>query len=402
MKRTNKYLNRAFAVVVLCAATALALPAQTLTTLHSFEGVDGAYPFSTLVEAAGGRLYGTTSSGGGGANSGTIFEIASGAQFTPLYSFSYGQDPTAGLVETGDGTLYGTTHFGGANGFGTVYKITPAGTLTTLYSFCPESKCADGDEPLGGLVQAAGGDLYGTTYFGGTNGYGTIFKITPAGALTTLHSFCSDVQSNCRDGANPEAALVQASKGDFYGTTYNGGANGFANEIAGTVFKITPSGTFATLYNFCSLSGCTDGSGPSAALVEGTDGNFYGTTAEGGSYGDGTVFKITPDGALTTLYSFCSQANCTDGEHPFAALVQGTDGNFYGTAYLGGANGYGTIFNITPSGALTTLHSFDSTDGAYPYAGLLQASNGAFYGTTQNGGANNDGTVFGLSVTLPQ
>src|ERR1039457_6636527 len=274
-------------------------------------------------------------------------------------------------------------------------------TLTTIHRFCSQSGCPDGLQLVAGLVQATNGDLYGTTSGGATNSAGTIFKITPGGTLTTLYSFCS--QTNCADGAYPYAGLVQLANGDLYGTTYSGG-----NNYNGTVFKITPTGTLTTLYRFCSQTNCTDGEGPYAGLVQAANGDFYGTTEYGGTNGEygGTVFKITPSGALTTLYSFCSQTNCADGTEPKAGLVQAADGEFYGTTFSGGANGYGgTVFKITPSGSLTTLYSFCSqggtscTDGEAPYAGLVQDTNGDFYGTTY-GGANNGGTVFRLSVGL--
>src|ERR1035438_8758338 len=267
----------------------------------------------------------------------------------------------------------------------------PAQTLTTLYTFCSQSGCTDGANPYAELVQATNGDLYGTTQGGGTNlGYGTVFKITPGGTLTTLYSFCS--QTNCTDGARPYAGLVQAANGDLYGTTNGGGTNGL-----GTVFKITPGGTLTTLYSFCSQSGCTDGAVPDAGLVQAANGNFYGTTYYGGTNKRGTVFKITPGGTLTTLYSFCSQTNCTDGADPTAGLVQATNGDLYGTAQEGGANGYGTVVKSTPTGTLTTLHRFNGTDGATPYAGLVQAADGDFYGTTGGSGINNDGTVFRIT-----
>ena len=237
--------------------------------------------------------------------------------------------------------------------------MTPNGTLTTLYSFCSQvvgGICADGVEP-NGLIQAADGNLYGTTDYGGTNGScvtgfgcGTVFKITPSGTLTTLYSFCSQIgpYGACTDAAVPSAGLVQATDGNFYGTTVGGGANG----DYGTVFKITPSGKLATLYSFCSQSGCTDGLGPSAGLVQATDGNFYGTTLEGGAcppytFGCGTIFSITPSGVLTTLYSLCSQSGCTDGASPQAGLFQATNGDFYGTTAGGGANGDGIVFSLS-------------------------------------------------------
>src|ERR1022692_4760455 len=196
----------------------------------------------------------------------------------------------------------------------------------------------------------------------------------PAQTLTTLYSFCS--QSGCPDGANPTAGLVQATNGDLYGTTTAGGS-GINN--GGTVFRITPGGTLTTLYRFCAQSGCPDGDGPVAGLVQAANGGLYGTTYFGGTNGQGTGFKITQGGTLTTLYSFCSQTHCTDGTEPQAGLVQAANGDLYGTTDGGGANGgYGTVFKITPGGTLTTLYSFNGTDGDQPYAGLVQAADGDF------------------------
>ena len=368
MKRIVNALNklnwgkRAYAVLVLFVTTAMALSPQTFTTLHSFDLTDGAYV-------------------------------------------------VAGLVQATNGDLYGTTGSGGTNGSGTVFKITPNGTLTTLYSFCSQSNCTDGAGP-NQLIQATNGDFYGTASSGGANGSGTIFKITPSATLTTLYSFCSQI--GCADGQDPLWGLVQAPNGDFYGTTSNGGFScaGPPGHGCGTIFKITPGGTLTTLFAFplCSQSGCPDGFYP-AALVRATNGNFYGTTSNGGlPTSAGTVFKITPSGTLTTLYSFCAQINCTDGADPLAPLVQATDGDFYGTTCCGGVNGpYGTIFKITPSGTLATLYTFCSqtscTDGDEPQAALVQATNGDFYGTTLEGGLSSAcsggcGTVFRLSLGL--
>ena len=299
----------------------------------------------------------------------------------------------------------------------------PAQTFTSLYSFCSQSGCSDGVSPVASLVQATNGDLYGTTIWGGTGGVagdGTVFKITPHGELTTLYSFCS--QANCADGAWPEAALVQATNGDFYGTTAGLGAypgtpgvtNCQASGGCGTVFKITPSGALTTLYRFCSQSGCTDGESPAAGLVQASNGDFYGTTRGGGAKGGGTVFRISPSGTLTTLYSFCSQLNCADGAYPEAALIQAANGDLYGTTSSGGAcePACGTVFAITPSGTLTTIFDFCAfanavgcLDGSYPTGKLVQASNGNLYGTTQKGGSlanscyaqGGCGTVFEIS-----
>ncbi len=390
-------LSKTVCVFVFCVATAIVSLAQILTTLHSFDNTDGAYPFAGLVQATDGNFYGTTYNGGAN-NEGAVFKITPSGTLVWVYSFCSQQNctdgalPVGGLIQATDGNLYGTAGYGGANNRGTVFKITLSGTLTTLYSFCNLESCADGSQPYAALLQATDGNFYGTTEFGGSHSYGEIFVITPSGTLTTLYSFCP--QSGCPDGARPSASLVRATDGNFYGTTYEGGANG-----DGTVFKITPSGALTTLHSFCQLSGCLDGQTPKAGLVQASNGNFYGTTLEGGANNNnGTVFEITPSGALTTLYSFCSRSGCTDGQGPAAGLIQATDGNLYGTTTSGG-EGYGTVFEITPSGTLTTLHSFGNTDGSSPDAALIQGTNGDFYGTTFMGGAHGYGTVFSLGPT---
>jgi uncharacterized repeat protein (TIGR03803 family) len=271
----------------------------------------------------------------------------------------------------------------------------PAQILTSLHSF----DGTDGSYTLAGLVQGNDGNFYGTTYQGGANcsaddGCGTVYKITPGGALTTLYNFCT--QTGCADGKHPQwRGLVQASDGNFYGTTGGGGANS-----RGTVFKITPSGALTTLWSFCSQPSCPDGFGPDSGLVQASDGNFYGTTIYGGAYtycdggqGCGTVFKITPSGVLTTIHSF----NGGDGNNLEAGLVQASDGNFYGTT-AESASGLGTVYKITSSGELTTLHVFNGTDGAYPAATPIQGSDGNLYGTTyQWGQYQYGGTVFRIT-----
>jgi uncharacterized repeat protein (TIGR03803 family) len=453
MKRTFDVLGRlngkrAYVISALCATTAIAVSAQTFTTLHGFDSTDGAFPAAVLVQATNGDLYGTTPFGGanngGGGNNGTVFKITPSGKLTTLHSFTStdGAQPYAGLVQTTNGDLYGTTLSGGVHlcnyaitglngvtGCGTLFKITPSGKLTTLYDFCSQTNCTDGANPVAGLVQATNGDFYGTTVLGGANLEGTIFKITPRGKLTTVYSFCA--QDGCADGAEPVAGLVQAANGDFYGTTLRGGANntcygdyGAVGAGCGTVFKITPSGKLTSLYSFCPLNGCIDGANPQAALVQATNGDFYGTTFYGGasdacsngyegeSEGCGTVFKITPSGKLTSLYSFCTEFGCPDGEIP-TGLIQATNGDFYGATsgiYAGQIEDNGTIFKITPSGKLTTIYGFcppggdpsNCPHGAKPLAGLLQATNGDFYGTTIYGGLAlaGDGTIFSLSVGL--
>ena len=306
---------------------------------------------------------------------------AHGQTLNTLYFFSGpdGENSYAPLIEGVDSNFYGTTSGGGANSAGTVFRITSTGALTTLWSFCNLTNCIDGEDPQAALVQGIDSNFYGTTAFGGNQYDGTAFRFTSAGALTTLWSFCSS--AGCTDGAVPQTSLVQGLDGNFYGTTANEGANS-----VGTVFRITSTGALTTLWSFCSLPDCSDGAYPEAALVQGIDSNFYGTTSGGGTNNAGTVFKITPAGALTPLWQFCSLPDCTDGAYPYAALFQAADGNFYGTTEYGGTNDDGTIFEITPAGVLTTLYQFSGPDGENPGASVVQGTDGNFYGTTPFGG----------------
>jgi uncharacterized repeat protein (TIGR03803 family) len=383
MAKLNSFTNACVILVVYTAA--IAASAQTFTVLHTFSGPDGSGSHAGLIQAADGNFYGTTAYGGaydGPNGGGTVFKITPAGTLTSLYSFCAqigcpdGNSPTASLIQATDGNFYGTTEGGGSNncqffahGCGTIFKITAGGTLTTLYSFCAQIGCPDGAHPRASLMQATDGNLYGTTSWGGANQgdytSGTVFRITTAGVLTTLHSF------DGTDGGYPWAGLIQADDGNFFGAT------------TWTVFRISPGGALTTLST--SLVGVLGG------LIQADDGNFYGTTQGGGAYGNGTVFKITPTGALTTLYSFCPK-DCSDGEFPEAALAQGTDGNFYGTTWQGGWRQNGTVFEISAGGTLGTLHRFESTDGAAPAGRLIQATDGRFYGTTL-------GTVFRLSPT---
>lgn len=397
--------KRVFAVFVLCAATAVALHGQTFTTLVTFDDTNGGNPVGALIQAVDGNLYGTTNEGGAYGN-GTIFKITPSGTLTTLYAFcpdyncAGGGSGAYGLGYNTNGDLYGTTYGAGAYNDGTIYRATLQGAVTTLDSFSYGS----GSEAA--LVQATNGNLYGATAGGGYDncspysGCGTLFEVTAGGTLTTLYSFCA--QNGCADGEIPVfGALVQATNGNLYGTTFFGGAQG-----DGTIFEITPAGKLTTLHSFS----YTDGGSPWAGLIQASDGNLYGSTYFGGANGEGTVFKITTGGTLTTLYSFCSESGCADGQNPIAGLVQATDGNFYGTTSAGGANGnYGTIYKITAGGTLTTLHSFDGADGQSPMAALSQDTDGNFYGTTSVDGGNYPcnfnglagcGTVFSLSVGL--
>jgi uncharacterized repeat protein (TIGR03803 family) len=348
---------------------------SNFSLLYSFAGgsSDSADPYHTLIQGSDGNFYGTTLAGGT-SNAGTIFKITPSGTESVFYSFA--NIPYAGLVQSSDGNIYGTTASGGTSGRGTVFKITPSGSESVLYSFP-----AGSSDPYTGLIQGSDGNFYGTTGAGGTNDDGTVFKITPSGTETVLHAFAKSGS----DGETPYAGLIQGSDGNFYGTTYFGGASGF-----GTVFKVTPSGTETVLYSF---AGGSDGEHPYAGVIQGSDGNFYGTTYQGGTSGNGTVFKLTPGGTETVLYTFAGGSS--DGAYPEAGLIQGSDGNFYGNTLQGGAGGLGTVFKLTPSGTETVLHAFaGGSDGANPSANLVQGSDGNLYGSTGAGGTSGNGTFF--------
>jgi uncharacterized repeat protein (TIGR03803 family) len=282
--------------------------------------------------------------------------------------------PYGGLAQGLNGRLYSTSS--GAGGAGDVFEVTTGGNLIDLHKLAGNSQA--------GLVLATDGNFYGTTFAGGSHRAGTIFKVRHSGKLSTLYTFCSDYPS-CADGAEPSAPLIQARDGSFYGTTLVGGTPcSETNEYCGTIFKIDRTGRLTTLYTFCQQPACADGNGPAGALLQASDGNFYGTTTDGGtgaSYG-GTVFRLTPAGALTTLQSFCVQTGCPDGGNSAAGLVQASDGYLYGTNDC-------TIFRVGIDGSFATLYNFCSqpndADGGYPSA-LIQATDGALYGTTSVGG----------------
>jgi uncharacterized repeat protein (TIGR03803 family) len=410
--------KKACAVFVVCAATAIAARAQTFTTLTSFDSTDGIAPVGSLAQSTGGALYGSTYAGGAysngncyGGSCGTVFEAVIPGQLTTLYNVcaqlncADGATPFAGLVQATDENFYGTTVEGG-EGWGTIFKMSPGGTLETLYNFCSQPDCVDGAAPMGSLIQGTDGSLYGTASQGGANSWGIVFKITQPGKLTILHNFAG----RPNDGGSPRSVLIQASDGDFYGTTNQGG-----RFDSGTVFRMTPAGEVTTLYSFCAKPNCADGEFGDSGLVQASDGNLYGTTPYGGTvlncqgYGNGcgTVFRITLTGKLTTLHSFGN----SDGSYPYESMVRGTDGNLYGTTSEGGnlscppgyGYGCGTVFQINRQDVLTTLHSFDDADGSGP-VGLIQGTNGKFYGATGGGGDScapyGCGTIYSLNMGL--
>jgi uncharacterized repeat protein (TIGR03803 family) len=278
-----------FAILSVLFLTFLSpLQAQTLTTLVTFNGANGGSPgFGKLLLGQDGNLHGTTQAGGQGGGGGTIFSITTSGSLTTVYTFcskpncSDGGVPEGALIQSSDGTFYGTTTIGGdatTPGYGTIFKFSAASPPSTVYTFCSQSPCTDGGRPASGLIQGSDGNLYGTATSGVVDA-GTVFKISPAGALTTLYAFCSQGDP-CVDGSNPIPGLIQAADGNFYGMTSDGGANATTTFPAtGTIFKITPQGSLTTLYNFCVQPPfCHDGAAPMAALIQASDGNFYGTT----------------------------------------------------------------------------------------------------------------------------
>jgi uncharacterized repeat protein (TIGR03803 family) len=378
-----------FVCLFLCITiTFAARPAQaeTESILLSFNcGTVGCYPYAGLVLDKKGNLYGTTQFGGS-FSLGTVFELTPKGVETVLHSFvndgTDGYAPVAVVLDS-KGNLYGTTYAGGAGDRGTVFKVTPSGTETVLYSFT----CQTGCSPYAGVVLDPKGNLYGTTNSGGASGVGTVFKLTPTGKLTTLHNFCA--VSNCTDGESPVGGVVLDKADNLYGTTYYGGASGF-----GTVFKVTPSGTESVLHNFDGNG--EDGFYPEAGVILDSKDNVYGTTSMGGKIGVGTVFEVTASGTETILHSFTAGA---DGFTPYAGLVFDEKGNLYGTTEYGGSSGLGTVFELTPKGVETVLHSFvrNGTDGYFPYSGsLFIDASGDLYGTTFEGGSGSSsfcGTV---------
>ncbi len=375
-----------FAVIVLptCSVTAATSPIATVTRLGG--DPDGYHPRAPLVDGGDGFFYGTTVAGGP-PNCGTVFKVAPNGTLTTLYAFAGGGDganPIGGLVLAKDGSFYGTTSGAGSGGTGTVFKITAAGDLTTIYSFAPlnlaDDSNSNGAYPEAALIQGSDGNFYGTAYLGGTAAEGTVFRITPAGKLTTLASFGGD--SDFFSGTTT-SALVEGSDGNFYGTEPLDGP-----AYAGSIFQVTPAGVLTTVYTF---TGGSDGSAPQASLIRGNDGNLYGTTAGGGN---GTFFQLTPGGAFTTLHTF--NAN-TEGQALSAPLTLGRDGNFYGTTGKAGTAGYGTAFQITPAGVLTVLAALPGPGGSETHSignGLLQGTDGDFYGTTYSTGNGDAGTIF--------
>jgi uncharacterized repeat protein (TIGR03803 family) len=414
---------RAFLAIILLLVFGLVdgfgAAAPSVTVVYSFSAgefqngappgmnSDGIGPAASLVQGTNGLFYGTTSSGGlHGA--GAIFSLSASGNLHSLYSFpeiidsngisQYNFGPSALALGT-NGNLYGTTQSGGTNLTGSIFVVTPAGNFTNLYNFSAISAGltnADGAVPVGTLALGQDGNFYGVTQFGGANGTGTIFQLTPSGSFSTLYSFSALGSGSANaDGTSPNGLVLATDTGTFYGTTQNGGAEG-----AGTVFSFNPTNGLTTLYSF-QADGTNDPDLPNAALVQGPNGDFYGTSTFGGTQTSGTIYEVSPAGVVNVLYSL---PQSDDGAG--STLILGPDGNFYGTTSGDGANGTGTLYEMTLAGAYTLLYSFpalndtfESTAGANPAAGLLVGSDGNFYGSCLQGGTNGTGTIFRFSTT---
>jgi uncharacterized repeat protein (TIGR03803 family) len=399
-------LTFALACAAITFGLAVCAQAQTVTFLAKFGGTNGSQPWGSLVQATDGNFYGTTAFGGTGH--GNVFRITPAGKVTSIYSFcpqtcTDGEIPETAPILGSDGNLYGVTVSGGnvsptSDGSGVFYRMTLAGKITVLHNFCSKANCTDGATPRG-IIQASDGNFYGATNYGGTAGFGTVFKIGSTGQLTVLHSACS--QTNCSDGIFLDFPPFQGRDGNFYGVTNQGGSEG-----GGVFYKLTAAGSYTVLHNFCDTGSCPDGSGPNA-VVQDAKGNFFGTTRYGGS-NSGTVFEYTSAGAYKVIHDFSFTG--TMGQ-AFTELKLASDGNLYGTfgggdPSNGGDSFLGGVFEVTPAGKYTQLYLFcgcgEPVTGYNPGASLLQGTDGNFYSTTLNGGMSkeNFGTVFKLAKGL--
>ena len=376
----TNYCKKVCALLLISAATTIASSAQTFSTLVTFNGMNGQYP-NSLIEGKDGNLWGTT----GFKTCGTVYKMSPAGAFTTVYSFScdlqqFPDGPWPGaLLQGTDGNFYGRTFFGGTNNNGSIFKLTPSGGYNTLVDF----DGTNGEGP-NGFVEGTDGNFYGTTHGGGGEGpyyYGTSFKVTLAGDLTTLFVFGG---LNNTAPALVYASPTEAKNGNFFGVTCGGGVYN-----AGAFYEITPEGSVTLLYSFGARTGQL--SCPTQLLTLGQDGNFYSTTDQTGPSLYGSIYRITPQGVLTDLHDFSGP----DGEGP-GPLVLEPNGSFYGTTASGGPHGNGTIFSVTPGGKVTTIYSLTSADGVNP-ASLVRGPDGELYGITQGAGSSL-GTIFVLKI----
>jgi uncharacterized repeat protein (TIGR03803 family) len=382
---TQRPNNLILAMTLLVAALGISgAHAQTYLDIHDFDTPTLASPQypGMLAQGRDGNIYGTAPLGGANGRGG-VFKITPAGAYSVLFNFdvTHGSNPYSGLTSGANGNFYGAAFNNSDFVFGNVFQITPAGALTVLHSF----SLVEGVSPYAPPIQGTDGNLYGTTSTGAL-GWGSVYKLTPAGGFTMLYAFDN------AHGATPVAQLIQAKDSNFYGTTTGGGTFGF-----GTAFKITPAGALTVLYNFDSTHGATI----YAPLLQGSDGIFYGTARAGGTKNNGgVIFKLTAAKQLTVLYNFDATGATTDGVRPYAGLIQATDGNFYGVASAGGANGAGTLYRLTKTGVYSTLYNFASATGSLPFATLIQHTDGKLYGEATSGGGAGHGAFFSFDVGL--
>jgi uncharacterized repeat protein (TIGR03803 family) len=375
------------AAVVLCSVAVAG--AQTVTTLYSFAGgkTSGANPwYVTLVQGTNGQLYGTTYNGGS-KGLGTFFEVTTSGTLTVLHSFAGGKtdgaNPTGGLTLGTDGNFYGTTQMGGANLQGTVFKMTTTGTITLLHSF---SSVFDGAFPWGPPIEGTDGNFYGTAS-GGKGNNGLVYKVTSSGTYSTLYTLTPAI------GSYPIAPPTQGTDGFLYLPLSLGGANS-----CGSILQLTTAGVLNNSYEFPCGPG---GAFPIGPLVQASNGDFYSTTQDGGTNGEGTVYQVTTGLAVTVLHSF--GANFGDGAYPGAGLLLATDGNYYGSTAEGGTYDDGILFNTTTGGTYKDLYSFNNSVNLMqmsPLSPPVQNTNGTLYGVTEFGGTNDEGTIYSLNMGL--
>lgn len=387
--------------LMLVASAGRSFAAVTITPLRPFD-VGGWQPLGALVDGGDGYLYGTTQFGGSGVPSpaGTVFRITTAGSFSTLYTFDFqvtGDQPFAGVLRLADGTLFGTTRGSGSFN-GNVFRFGAPVGFSNLHSFTGYFVGGDAGHPQATLVEGGDGNLYGTTMDGGASNVGTLYKIDAGGGYSIVHSFRGGLAPE-QDGAYPLGGLVLGDDGALYGTTSVGGPTQPSSSF-GTVFRYTP-GTIGvtTLHAFKG----SDGEGPNATLVKALDGQLYGTTGSGGAHSAGTAFRIRESGTgFESLHDF----SFAESYSP-TGLTAGNDGNLYGTTTSGGANFLGTVFRLRPDGDFQTLASFSfpSDAGHGPKAPLVQADDGDFYGTTSAGGGGGKGTVFkiaGADILVPE
>ncbi len=413
MKSSKSWLTLglALACAAFTLSPAVRAQAQTITNLGFFDGLNGWEPYTSVIQGTDGNFYGTTN--GGPAFKPNNFQVTPSGELTQIYRWCSQPECADGsgssaLILGSDGNLYGATVGGGSRagnhyGAGTVYKMTTAGELTTLYEFCTTTPCSDGENPIG-IILASDGNFYGVTGAGGKFKQGTLFRVSPTGEFTLLYTFCS--QANCADGSYVIFPPIQATDGNFYGTTFNGGTfNG------GVIYELTASGTYTVLYNFCSSDQCPDGQYPNS-ITQGSDGNFYGTTQYGGSLQGGIIYELTAASHqysvvhtfAQSIYGFSQTALTLASDGNLYGTLGGGGSGSWDPSTLG------EIFQFTSGGAFNDLAIFHAgrPNGFNPLDPVFQGTNGNFYGTTAYGGLGGDyggggvgfGTVFQFSNGL--